>query len=608
MLKNYDVFISFKNGDGHGGFTEESKIAENLYHFLTKKGVTAFFSPFGLEALGRGQYSEAIDDVLDVSRFLVVVGSNKENLESKWVKYEWRSFLDDIRSGYKINSEIFVVYTGMSTTELPRALRYQQAFDVKEEDAFESLYAFLKNAGLAPTIDDSSENEMITTDEGVGLDFNQYIKQLDVVANTEGEPLVSDVIYEKSMNHVEFAEEEIEITNKENYNNNNGIIRTNTTENDSLSGNFYIESLDDYVVLAVGENLSGQCNVSEWDGIVAMSAGDAHTVGLRSDGTVIATGDNSKGQCNVSGWKDIIMIATGSFHTVGLTVDGNTIATGDNFWGQCKISGLSGVIAIFAGGYESVALKKDNFTHFTKEDFYSEEEFSKNKRGNVSEIAFSRNKSIMLFRDGRVTLIGKSKYNHKKGIVENWENIVAVSANGLYSGYDHILGLREDGKVLFLELGKSSNSQINKNEIEDWDNIMSISSGSNFIMGLKSDGTVITAGLGKTEQTLIADWDNIHVIAAGQKHVVALKGISSEDRYRIGLKYENVNSEEHNHEKAFRNFLKSAHGGSAEAMVKVGRYYELGQGGVDQSYEKAVDWYMKAHEHGNEWEKILSFW
>lgn len=38
-----------------------------------------------------------------------------------------------------------------------------------------------------------------------------------------------------------------------------------------------------------------------------VSAGDYHTVGLRSDGTVLAVGSNSYGQCDVSGWTGIAL-------------------------------------------------------------------------------------------------------------------------------------------------------------------------------------------------------------------------------------------------------------------------------------------------------------
>lgn len=66
----------------------------------------------------------------------------------------------------------------------------------------------------------------------------------------------------------------------------------------------------------------GQCNVSDWTDIVAISAGTRHTVGLKSDGTMVATELTRKeevleyngwswtitydyGQSDVSGWTDI---------------------------------------------------------------------------------------------------------------------------------------------------------------------------------------------------------------------------------------------------------------------------------------------------------------
>ena len=61
----------------------------------------------------------------------------------------------------------------------------------------------------------------------------------------------------------------------------------------------------DGTVVAVGYNYNGQCDVGGWENIVAISAGEFHTVGLKSDGTVVAVGGNGSGQCEVSQWKNI---------------------------------------------------------------------------------------------------------------------------------------------------------------------------------------------------------------------------------------------------------------------------------------------------------------
>ncbi len=95
----------------------------------------------------------------------------------------------------------------------------------------------------------------------------------------------------------------------------------------------------DGTVTAVGDNKNGQCDVSDWRDIVAVTAGNvhmatntgnAHTVGLKSEGTVAAAGWNKHGQCDVSGWRDIVAVATGWRRTFGIKSDGTVVAVGLN--------------------------------------------------------------------------------------------------------------------------------------------------------------------------------------------------------------------------------------------------------------------------------------
>ena len=70
----------------------------------------------------------------------------------------------------------------------------------------------------------------------------------------------------------------------------------------------------------------------KWDGILkATSYGyeeSAHIVGLKNDGTVVAAGNNEYGQCNVSDWENIIAIDVGRDFTVGLRDDGTVAIAG----------------------------------------------------------------------------------------------------------------------------------------------------------------------------------------------------------------------------------------------------------------------------------------
>ena len=69
-----------------------------------------------------------------------------ENLESEWVRYEWSSFLNDMRGGFKLNSEVYVLYRGMKIADLPRALRQQQAFNAGDSESFDKICNFIQNA------------------------------------------------------------------------------------------------------------------------------------------------------------------------------------------------------------------------------------------------------------------------------------------------------------------------------------------------------------------------------------------------------------------------------------------------------------------------------
>ena len=104
-----------------------------------------------------------------------------------------------------------------------------------------------------------------------------------------------------------------------------------------------------------------QCNVSSWKNIVAASTGAYHTVGLKSDGTVVAKGMNHDGQCDVSGWTDIVAVSagTGANYTVGLKSNGTVVATDKNEDGQCDVSDWSDIVAVAAGGSHTVGLKSD---------------------------------------------------------------------------------------------------------------------------------------------------------------------------------------------------------------------------------------------------------
>ncbi len=155
----YDFFISFKFSDSDGNQTEDYIIAKNLYDELTRIGYNVFFSPVNISEKGKSQYMIAIDEALDESSHMIVVGTNIEHIMSEYVKYEWLNFNTDILNGVKKKSLLLSLITeNISVKELPRALRINEAFYYTQNEGMSKMIEFLTSIVAVKTSDESSCN------------------------------------------------------------------------------------------------------------------------------------------------------------------------------------------------------------------------------------------------------------------------------------------------------------------------------------------------------------------------------------------------------------------------------------------------------------------
>lgn len=230
--------------------------------------------------------------------------------------------------------------------------------------------------------------------------------------------------------------------------------------------------------------------VTDWRDIVAVSAGDGHYVGLKSDGKVVATGNDGDGRCHVSDWKGITAISAGRWHTVGLKTDGTVMATGYKNNGQCKVSDWSNIVAISAGGVHTVGLKADGTVVATGEN--------KDGQCNVSDwtemVAISAGEkcTVGLKSDGTVVIADQYGFHNEK--VRQWRDIVAISAEG-----DGIIGLKSDGKVVAVGFPT-------RYSLDNWTEIVAITGGKRFVAGLKANGSVRVGDCGREEKLNVGNW------------------------------------------------------------------------------------------------------
>ncbi|MSQ27652.1 MAG: hypothetical protein EXR51_05900 [Dehalococcoidia bacterium] len=146
----------------------------------------------------------------------------------------------------------------------------------------------------------------------------------------------------------------------------------------------------------VGDGSDGEVNnrlspvqVLNLTNVVRVAAGEAHSLGLKGDGTLWSWGRNDSGQLGTGNLNyystphqvkkvgpgnqfltGVTEIAAGEVHSLGLTASGSVYAWGDNDYGQLGdgdtynrrnkadlVVGLTGPVTLYAGEYHSMAVK-----------------------------------------------------------------------------------------------------------------------------------------------------------------------------------------------------------------------------------------------------------
>ena len=164
--KPFDVFICYKETDANGRRTQDSVLANDLYHQLTQEGFKVFFSRITLEDKLGTAYEPYIFAALNSAKVMVVLGTRPEYFNAVWVRNEWSRYLALVRNsgGKKI---LIPAYKDMDPYDLPEEFSHLQAQDMSKLGFMQDLIRGVKKI-IGASEQKSTIRETLVVNAGSG--------------------------------------------------------------------------------------------------------------------------------------------------------------------------------------------------------------------------------------------------------------------------------------------------------------------------------------------------------------------------------------------------------------------------------------------------------
>lgn len=141
---DYDCFICVKVTNEQGDHTEDSYIAERIYHALKKENYRPFYSEEEIGGRTGADYEALILYAICKAKCMLVVCLEEGYLRTKWVKNEYTRFLSISEATGKKSENIAAVNAGKKIERLPDSSAPLRNIEYMDAYGFENVLTFIR--------------------------------------------------------------------------------------------------------------------------------------------------------------------------------------------------------------------------------------------------------------------------------------------------------------------------------------------------------------------------------------------------------------------------------------------------------------------------------
>lgn len=534
----WDIFLCYKATDpATRGDTPDLHRARELYYKLGQQGWRVFFAHDCLQSKAGASYEAPIYHALSTARVMLIVCSDSEWLKTSWVHSEWSRYLERMDAGE--DCHLVPLLYGMNPARLPTPFLYRhiEGLRMGELDAFDHLrtvlntYVPLKKPepqkpdsarellSLQFALEDGSWERARTLSEAV-LDrqpdnamahLYQLLAQLELHA--PGELRLCHVDFQSMSawkRACRFATES-----------EGAMLET------LLNGAKAEQQKQEVQAPPAKPAVDKQVHEKIPEKIVSPQPQQKQAVPTP---TFKPTDDKqvdekaSKKESGLESQQKRMVQAPPAKPAESKPVHKDEPAKELILADAQRLAQLNGR-SISAAVWHTVALKHDGTVVATGDNGNGQCDTSHWR--DIIAVAAGQYHTVGLKYDGTVVAVGgktdsswmsmylseKKRVDYGQLDVNGWNDIIAIS-----TGTKHTVGLKRDGTC-----EATGSNEFGQCNVSKWNDIVAISAGRYHTMGLHSDGTVVVTGTNYFGECDVGNWKDIVAISVGSDHSVGLK-------------------------------------------------------------------------------------